>query len=115
MADGVGGLLVDSVEECAAAILALLRDRAQAAELGRRGRERVREHFLLPRLLLNEVSLLATLAADRPIGERDPSRDPVCGMAVGGVGTVASFQGRDWVFCSEACRARFLEEPRRYA
>src|SRR5581483_11960717 len=63
MADGVGGVLVDGVEECAAAILALLRDRERAAELGRRGRERVREQFLLPRLLLDEVTLMEALVA----------------------------------------------------
>jgi trehalose synthase len=40
MADDVGGILVDTVEECAAAILALLRDRERAAVLGRRGTTR---------------------------------------------------------------------------
>ncbi len=115
MADGVGGILVDGVVECAAGILALLRDRERAADLGRRGRERVREHFLLPRLLLNEVSLMEALAADRPLGARDPSRDPVCGMAGAAPAIATSFAGREYVFCSESCRARFLEEPRRYA
>jgi trehalose synthase len=61
MPEGVGGLLVDSVEECAKAMLTLLRDRELASELGRSGRERVREHFLLPRLLLDELRLLAEL------------------------------------------------------
>ncbi|HEY8303791.1 MAG TPA: glycosyltransferase [Solirubrobacteraceae bacterium] len=61
MADGAGGLLVDSVEECAEALLGLLRDRALAQELGWSGRERVREHFLLPRLLLDELRLLSEL------------------------------------------------------
>jgi trehalose synthase len=115
MADGVGGILVDGVEECAAGILTLLRDPERAAELGRRARERVREHFLLPRLLLNEVSLMEALAADRPIGGRDPSRDPVCGMAVAEPRIATTFAGREWIFCSEACRVRFHEEPRRYA
>jgi trehalose synthase len=64
MSEGVGGLLVDSVEECAKAMLTLLGDRELAAELGRSGRERVREHFLLPRLLLDELRLLAELGAD---------------------------------------------------
>jgi len=115
MADGVGGVLVDGVEECAAAILALLRDRERAAELGRRGRERVREQFLLPRLLLDEVTLMEALVADRPIGARDPSHDPVCGMAVARPDVTASLDGRTYVFCSAACRRRFLEDPRRYA
>ena len=115
MADGVGGILVDGVEECAAGILALLRDRERAGELGRRGHDRVREHFLLPRLLLNEVSLMDALAAERPIGARDPSRDPVCGMVVARRGFAADFEGRGYVFCSAECRNRFVEEPRRYA
>jgi trehalose synthase len=75
----------------------------------------VREHFLLPRLLLNEVSLMEALAADRPIGARDPSRDPVCGMAVAAPAIATSFEGRQYVFCSEACRTRFLDAPGRYA
>jgi trehalose synthase len=115
MADGVGGILVDGVEECAAAILTLLRDPDRRAELGRLGRERVREHFLLPRLLLNEVSLMEALAADRPLGARDPSCDPVCGMAVAGAEITTRFRGRQYVFCSEGCRVRFLETPPRYA
>jgi trehalose synthase len=117
MADGVGGLLVDGVEACAAAILELLRDPARAADLGRRGRERVREHFLLPRLLLNEITHMAALAATRPIGARDPSRDPVCGMAVAQPppAPTAEFAGRRYAFCSDACRLRFLERPQRFA
>ena len=62
MPDGIGGYLVDSVESCAARILELLRDREGAAELGRGGREHVREHFLLPRLLAEELHLLGSLA-----------------------------------------------------
>ena len=61
MPEGVGGLLVDSVEECAAAMLKLLNDRELAEQLGHSGREHVREHFLLPRLLMEELRLLATL------------------------------------------------------
>lgn len=63
MPEGVGGLLVDSVEECAQGMLELLRDRELAAELGQAGRAHVREHFLLPRLLLEELRLLAGLNA----------------------------------------------------
>ena len=61
MPEGVGGLLVDSVEDCAAAMLELLNDRELRDQLGQSGRERVREHFLLPRLLMEELRLLATL------------------------------------------------------
>jgi trehalose synthase len=61
MPDGTGGMLVGSVEECAAAMLRLLNDRELAEQLGQSGRERVRKHFLLPRLLMEELRLLATL------------------------------------------------------
>ncbi len=61
MPDGTGGVLVDSVEDCAAAMLKLLNDRELAEQLGHSGREHVREHFLLPRLLMEELRLLRTL------------------------------------------------------
>jgi len=61
MPDGVGGVLVDSVEQCATAMLKLLNDEELAEELGSSGRARVREHFLLPRLLMEELELLASL------------------------------------------------------
>ena len=61
MPDGVGGKLVDSVQECATAMLELLTDNELARQLGAAGREHVRERFLLPRLLLDELALLASL------------------------------------------------------
>ncbi len=61
MPDGVGGRMVDSTEQCAQAMLELLTDRALAEQLGSSGREHVREHFLLPRLLMEELRLLASL------------------------------------------------------
>jgi len=61
MPEGVGGLLVESVEECAAAMLKLLNDSTLAEQLGESGREHVREHFLLPRLLMEELELLRSL------------------------------------------------------
>jgi trehalose synthase len=64
MPEGVGGLLVDSVEECAAAMLRLLGDPELSTHLGQSGRERVREHFLLPRLLMEELTLLASLGTE---------------------------------------------------
>jgi len=42
-------------------MLKLLNDRELAEQLGHSGREHVREHFLLPRLLMEELRLLATL------------------------------------------------------
>lgn len=61
MPEGVGGVLVNSTEECAKAMLKLLGDSELRDQLGQTGRERVREHFLLPRLLMEELRLLATL------------------------------------------------------
>jgi trehalose synthase len=66
MPEGVGGLLVDSVEQCAAGMLRLLNDRELAEHLGQSGRARVREHFLLPRLLMEELRLLSTLDPAAP-------------------------------------------------
>ncbi|HZH17002.1 MAG TPA: glycosyltransferase [Archangium sp.] len=65
MPPGTGGMLVDSVEECADALLHLLRHPQDAHALGASGRERVRHHFLLPRLLLDELLLLETLASEQ--------------------------------------------------
>jgi trehalose synthase len=75
MPDGVGGRLVQSTEECAQAMLELLRDRELAHELGRAGRERVRERFLLPRLLLDELRLLAGLRSSAD-GREGPAGPP---------------------------------------
>ncbi len=61
MADGAGGLLVDTTEEAGAAISRLLDDPALGEQMGRKGRERVRQHFLMPRLLLDEVRLIRDL------------------------------------------------------
>lgn len=61
MPEGVGGVLVDSVEECAKALLELLNDDQLAERLGASGRAHVREHYLLPRLLMEELGLLSTL------------------------------------------------------
>jgi trehalose synthase len=118
MADGAGGELVNSVEECARALVSLLQDRPRAAALGASGRERVREHFLIPRLVLNEVSLMRELSASRPISRQADwsHRDPVCGMALPDrePAISATFRGATHGFCSEQCRRLFLESPDRY-
>lgn len=120
MADQVGGFLVDSVEECATSIVRLLRNREEAANLGKQGRERVREHFLLPRLLLNELSLMLDLSRARPIQMIQEhvgvAHDPVCGMALGAESpsVTASYNDTGYVFCSEGCRSRFLRSPERF-
>jgi trehalose synthase len=115
MADGVGGLLVDSVEACARALVELLADEPRRRDLGTSGRERVREHFLLPRLLLDELTLMRALADRRPTVPGD-ARDPVCGMSVStaDAGPEATVAGTSYRFCSEACRLRFLQDPERF-
>jgi trehalose synthase len=49
--DGESGYLVETVEECAQRTIEILRDPALGKELGRKGKEYVRTHFLMPRLL----------------------------------------------------------------
>lgn len=117
MADGGGGFLVDSIEQCAQSIARLAGDSDLARELGELGRQRVAEHFLLPRLLLNELSLMLDLAQARPL-IRPPAvpgaeRDPVCGMAIqlDSSPPSAIHQSRTYVFCSERCRTRFIDQP----
>ncbi|HLF76693.1 MAG TPA: glycosyltransferase [Dehalococcoidia bacterium] len=118
MSDGVGGFLVDGVEECAEAILRLLKDPDLARRLGQKGQQRVREHFLLPRLLLNELSLTRDLLEGRSRlpTSLDGHRDPVCGMAISEKASAVhlAHAGLDFYFCSEGCKARFLAGPERY-
>jgi trehalose synthase len=119
MADGVGGVLVDGVDECAAAMYELLMDRPRARALGEAGRSRVREHFLIPRLVLNHLQLMRELAVERPLS-RDADwprkHDPVCGMALGeNPQATARYRDVDYGFCSTRCRFEFLGAPERYA
>ena len=119
MADGVGGALVDNIEECAAAVGALLADRERSRTLGAAGRDRVREHFLIPRLVLNHLRLMGDLTSGEPIVREEGwarKHDPVCGMALGErPEATASFRGVEYGFCSSRCRVAFLEHPERYA
>ena len=57
--DGVDGFLAQSEEEAAAHILELVRDPGLAIEMGRAGRERVREHFLVTAALERELRALS--------------------------------------------------------
>jgi trehalose synthase len=58
MAGGAGGFLINNTDECATAVRRLLLDANLGRELGRAGKERVRQDFLLPRLLLDELQLM---------------------------------------------------------
>jgi trehalose synthase len=59
--NGVSGYLVDSVEDCAARALDILRDPALGKALGRRGKEHVRTHFLTPRYLRDYLQIFTGL------------------------------------------------------
>ncbi|SHF70513.1 glycosyltransferase [Streptoalloteichus hindustanus] len=105
MADGAGGLLVDSVEECAAGMVALLADPDRARALGAAGQERVRRHFLLPRLLLDELTMLDELVNGGPADQR-VDQDPCCGISLpaGLPALTADVDGHHRRFCSRQCR-----------
>jgi len=60
--DGVTGFLVSSVEECAGRALEILSDPALGKALGRRGKEFVRSHFLMPRYLRDYLRIFTELA-----------------------------------------------------
>jgi trehalose synthase len=59
--DGVDGYLTDEVPETAQRIVELVRDPGLAIEMGESGRERVRERFLVTRVLEDELKLVATV------------------------------------------------------
>jgi trehalose synthase len=56
-----GGMLVDTISEAAEACTKLLRDPELAHEVGRVGKEHVRDHYLTPRLLRDDLLLFAKL------------------------------------------------------
>jgi trehalose synthase len=59
--DGETGWLADSVEDCADACREILDDPQTAATRGRRGKEDVRQRFLMPRLLRDWLALINRL------------------------------------------------------
>ena len=65
MQDGAGGFLVGSVEECAEKMLRLLQNPDEGEELAQRGKELVRERFLLPRLIADDLELYCSLLGAR--------------------------------------------------
>lgn len=41
--------------------------------------------------------------------------DPICGMEVDpGTALKSTYEGKDYFFCSEACRTMFDKEPQKY-
>jgi trehalose synthase len=63
--DGVDGFLAPEPEQAAARIIELVRDPGLAIEMGRAGRERVREHFLVTSALERELHALAATVQAR--------------------------------------------------
>jgi len=59
--NGVSGYLVDTVEACAARATEILKDPALGKALGRRGKEHVRKHFLMPRYLRDYLRVFTEL------------------------------------------------------
>jgi trehalose synthase len=62
MPQGTGGYLIDNIDECVEKTVRLLRDPRESQELGMLGRRHVKEHFLITRLLADELRLLGSLA-----------------------------------------------------
>jgi trehalose synthase len=59
--DGESGFLVSGVEQCAQRSLEILADPTLGKQLGRTGKETVRQHFLTPRLLRDWLELFERL------------------------------------------------------
>ena len=59
--NGVSGYLVETVDQCAARTIDILRDPALGKALGRRGKEHVRKHFLTPRYLRDYLKIFTEL------------------------------------------------------
>jgi trehalose synthase len=120
--DGRSGFLVDSVAECAARVQELLADPDRRAAFGAHGKERVRDRFLLPRLIADELRLYASVLGSESarggngvVGPSEEARDPVCGMVVDRArGRRLSLGGRDHFFCSESCEQQFAGDPERF-
>jgi trehalose synthase len=59
--DGVDGYLAESLDDFSDRVIELLEDPLRAAEMGAAGAERVRDRFLLPRLVRDHIALLRGL------------------------------------------------------
>jgi trehalose synthase len=123
MEGGAGGVLVQSVDDCAQQIVRLVRDKRLARELGQSGKELVRRRFLLTRMMADELQLYASVLGLRP-ARRTPAamaalahevRDPVCGRAVDPAEAIyVVYEGETYFFNSVECRDQFQEDPARF-
>jgi trehalose synthase len=59
--NGKCGYLVENVKECAERIVELIQNPRRASVMGKFGREHIRKHFLLPRLIRDELQLMVDL------------------------------------------------------
>jgi trehalose synthase len=59
--DGGGGILIDTIPEAADACVKILKDPEFARQIGRQGKEHVREHYLSPRQLRDNLLLFTKL------------------------------------------------------
>jgi trehalose synthase len=122
MEGGVGGALVQTVDECAEQVLRLIHDRSRALELAMAGRELVRDRFLLTRMMADEMrlfeSVLGRPSIDTPaamIGLSGEVRDPVSGRAVDREKALTvEYRDHRYYFISTESRAQFLEDPERF-
>lgn len=123
MEGGVGGALVKTVEECAEQVVRFVRDKKTAQDLAARGRELVRERFLLTRMIADELRLYqSVLGIRRPrptpaamAGLVHEERCPVCGRALDPAGALAGVhQGRTYFFHAVECQEQFRRAPDRF-
>lgn len=120
MPEGIGGFLVNSIEECAERTLWLLENTEEAEDMARKGKELVRERFLLTRLIADELRLYSDLVDMSLSGINQKTHeqksgvvhDPVCGMTVIPAKALhLDYNGRKFYFCSGTCKKIFEEDP----
>ena len=70
---GESGYLVDSPEEAGQYLLELLRDPERASRMGTAAKERVRQRFLLPRMLLDYLKAAQAALKSKPIAGSIPT------------------------------------------
>jgi trehalose synthase len=74
--NGLSGYLVSDVESCAARSLDILLDPALGKALGRRGKEHVRHHFLMPRYLRDYLRIFGELLDVAPAAPAEAAAEP---------------------------------------
>ena len=120
----VGSMALDDPEgweiECAEKTWWLLQHPEEGEALGTRGRDLVRERFLLTRLIADELRLYGDLLGTRQlptpvakVGLAGEERDPVCGMLLDPQKAPEKYEheGHRYYFCSRSCQAQFEAAP----